>query len=108
LIIAFDIVSLLRGRGDRLLADCDRNGQQRHRQTSRRAHRSRNKPILLLVLINRSNRNHAISASERGERFRSIEDLRIAPAPEIGERVVRVTGRAKVDGPLTFDFRLNY
>jgi len=37
-----------------------------------------------------------------------IEDLRIAPAPEIGERVVRVTGRAKVDGPLTFDFRLNY
>jgi len=48
LIIAFDIVSLLRGRGDRLLADCDRNGQQRHRQTSRRAHRSRNKPILLL------------------------------------------------------------
>jgi len=60
------------------------------------------------VPINRANRNHAISASERGERFRSIEDLRIAPAPEIGERVVRVTGRAKVDGPLTFDFRLNY
>jgi hypothetical protein len=31
---------------------------------------------------------------------RHIEDLRIEPAPEAGERVVRVTGRPKVDGLL--------
>ena len=36
----------------------------------------------------------------RREIQKHIEDLRITPAPEIGERVVRVTGRAKVDGLL--------
>ncbi len=42
-------------------------------------------------------------ATERGicrEIQKHIEDLRIAPAPEAGDRVVRTTGRAKIDGLL--------
>jgi hypothetical protein len=29
-----------------------------------------------------------------------VEDLRVAPAPDVGDRVVRITGQAKVDGLL--------
>lgn len=36
----------------------------------------------------------------RREIQKHIEDLRMAPAPELGDRVVRVTGRAKIDGLL--------
>jgi len=36
----------------------------------------------------------------RREIQKHIEDLRVAPAPEAGERVVRITGHAKVDGLL--------
>ena len=36
----------------------------------------------------------------RREITKHVEDLRVAPAPEAGERVVRITGRAKVDGLL--------
>jgi len=39
-------------------------------------------------------------AGARREIQKHIEDLRMAPAPELGDRVVRVTGRAKVDGLL--------
>jgi len=39
-------------------------------------------------------------AGARREIQKHIEDLRIAPAPEMGERVIQVTGRAKVDGLL--------
>src|SRR5262249_41455797 len=39
-------------------------------------------------------------AGARREMQKHIEDLRIAPAPEVGERVVRVTGRPKIDGLL--------
>jgi site-specific DNA recombinase len=36
----------------------------------------------------------------RREIEKHVDDLRIAPAPEVGERVVRLTGRAKIDGLL--------
>jgi site-specific DNA recombinase len=36
----------------------------------------------------------------RREIQKHVEELRMAPAPELGDRVVRVTGRAKVDGLL--------
>jgi site-specific DNA recombinase len=39
-------------------------------------------------------------AGARREIQKHIEDLRIVPAPEAGERVVHITGRAKVDGLL--------
>ena len=39
-------------------------------------------------------------AGARREIQKHIEDLRVAPAPEAGERVVRLTGRAKIDGLL--------
>jgi len=39
-------------------------------------------------------------AGARREIQKHVEDLRIAPSPEAGARVVRVTGRAKVDGLL--------
>jgi len=39
-------------------------------------------------------------AGARREMQKHLEDLRVAPAPEAGERVVRVTGRAKIDGLL--------
>jgi hypothetical protein len=39
-------------------------------------------------------------AGARREIQKHIEDLRMAPAPEVGERVIRVTGRAKADGLL--------
>src|SRR4029453_17857794 len=29
-----------------------------------------------------------------------VEDLRVAPAPDVGDRVVRITGQAKLDGLL--------
>ena len=29
-----------------------------------------------------------------------VEDLRVSPAPDLGDRVVRITGQAKVDGLL--------
>ena len=39
-------------------------------------------------------------AGARREIQKHIEDLRVAPAPDVGERVVRVTGRTKIDGLL--------
>ena len=36
----------------------------------------------------------------RREIQKHVEDLRIAPAPEAGDRAVRITGRAKIDGLL--------
>jgi hypothetical protein len=39
-------------------------------------------------------------AGARREIQKHVEDLRMAPAPELGDRVVRVTGRAKIDGLL--------
>ena len=39
-------------------------------------------------------------AGARREIQKHVEDLRIVPAPEVGERVVLITGRAKVDGLL--------
>ena len=39
-------------------------------------------------------------AGARREIQKHVEDLRVAPAPDVGERVVRVTGRAKIDGLL--------
>jgi site-specific DNA recombinase len=36
----------------------------------------------------------------RREIQKHVEDLRIAPAPEAGERAVRISGRAKIDGLL--------
>jgi hypothetical protein len=29
-----------------------------------------------------------------------VEELRVSPAPDVGDRVVRITGRARVDGLL--------
>jgi len=39
-------------------------------------------------------------AGARREIQKHIEELRVAPAPDVGERVVRVTGRPKIDGLL--------
>ena len=39
-------------------------------------------------------------AGARREIQKHVEDLRVAPAPDVGERVVRVTGRTKIDGLL--------
>jgi site-specific DNA recombinase len=39
-------------------------------------------------------------AGARREIQKHIEDLRVAPAPDVGDRVVRVTGRPKIDGLL--------
>ncbi len=39
-------------------------------------------------------------AGARREIQKHVEDLRIAPAPEAGDRVVRITGRAKIAGLL--------
>ncbi len=39
-------------------------------------------------------------AGARREIQKHVEDLRIAPAPDVGERVVRLTGRGKLDGLL--------
>ena len=39
-------------------------------------------------------------AGARREIQKHVEDLRIAPAPEAGKKVVQVTGRAKLDGLL--------
>jgi len=39
-------------------------------------------------------------AGARREIQKHVEDLRIAPSPEAGQRVVRITGRAKIDGLL--------
>src|SRR5713226_76729 len=39
-------------------------------------------------------------AGARREIQKHLEDLRVAPAPDVGERVVRVTGRTKIDGLL--------
>ncbi len=39
-------------------------------------------------------------AGARREIQKHVEDLQIVPAPEVGERVVRVTGRGKLDGLL--------
>ena len=39
-------------------------------------------------------------AGARREIQKHVEDLRVAPAPEVGQRVVRVTGRTKIDGLL--------
>jgi uncharacterized protein YlxP (DUF503 family) len=39
-------------------------------------------------------------AGARREIEKHVEDLRIAPAPEVGPRVVRLTGRVKADGLL--------
>jgi hypothetical protein len=39
-------------------------------------------------------------AGARREIQKHIEDLRVAPTPAVGERVVRVTGHAKLDGLL--------
>ncbi len=39
-------------------------------------------------------------AGARREIQKHVDDLRITPAPEVGERVVQITGRAKVDGLL--------
>ena len=39
-------------------------------------------------------------AGARREIQKHVEDLRIVPAPEVGERVVLITGRAKIDGLL--------
>jgi hypothetical protein len=40
------------------------------------------------------------SVGARREIQKHIYDLRIAPAPDVGERVVRLTGRVKIDGLL--------
>ncbi len=40
------------------------------------------------------------TAGARREIQKHIEDLQIAPAPEAGEGVIRITGRAKIDGLL--------
>ena len=39
-------------------------------------------------------------AGARREIQKHVEDLRVAPAPDVGQRVVRVTGRTKIDGLL--------
>ena len=39
-------------------------------------------------------------AGARREIQKHVEDLRIAPAPDAGDRAVRITGRAKIDGLL--------
>jgi len=36
----------------------------------------------------------------RQEIQKHVEDLQVAPAPDIGDRVVRITGRPKLDGLL--------
>jgi hypothetical protein len=36
----------------------------------------------------------------RRELQKHIEDLRVTPAPDIGQRVIRITGRGKMDGLL--------
>jgi hypothetical protein len=36
----------------------------------------------------------------RQEIQKHVEELRVAPAPDVGDRVVRITGRAKLDGLL--------
>jgi hypothetical protein len=47
---------------------------------------------------------HEVRIAEEGGARREIqqhvEDLRIAPAPEAGDRAVRIAGRAKIDGLL--------
>jgi hypothetical protein len=52
----------------------------------------------------RVDRGSAPDAQEVGGEGREIQkhidDLRIAPAPDVGERVVRLTGRVKIDGLL--------
>ena len=40
------------------------------------------------------------SAGARRDIQKHLDDLRMEPAPELGERAVRMTGRAKVDGLL--------
>jgi site-specific DNA recombinase len=39
-------------------------------------------------------------AGARREIQKHVEDLRVGPAPEVGPRVVRITGRGKIDGLL--------
>lgn len=39
-------------------------------------------------------------AGARRELDKHLDDLRLTPAPEVGARVIRITGRAKIDGLL--------
>jgi hypothetical protein len=47
-------------------------------------------------------------AGARREIQKHVEDLRMAPAPEAGGNVVRLTGRAKIDGPLGSEEAVRY